>query len=156
MDVKWKRLPDHRKGLLTRGLNDYVETYGKRLAEFATRNDARIIHAASNYVNGLAASYAARLAGNKCIYEVRGLWHVTKAAAGHDMENDVFYQGDDAFEVEAVRRADATICISGACQGLSGRTGRAPGEHERHPECCLCATLCSRAPQSLPGERMGA
>ncbi len=115
-DREWRRLPDDRMGLLTRGLNDYVEAYARRLADVSQDTGASIIHAASNYVNGLAASYAARLAGKKSIYEVRGLWHVTKAAQGSRIDSDIFYQGADALEVEAVRRADAAICISGAVQ----------------------------------------
>jgi len=106
-------LPDPKLGLVGRGLNDYVSAYGEMLAEQADLQNAGVIHAASNYLNGLAAVRAARATGRASVYEVRGLWHVTKADPGTGLE-DLMYAGADALESHAAQQADHVIAISGA------------------------------------------
>ncbi len=120
----WTLLPDGLNGLLGRSLSDYVRAYGERLAKLAETHDSGVIHAASNYLNGLAAAHAAALSGGAAIYEVRGLWHVTRAGRGDG--DQLVLEASEALEIEAAARADAVIAISNAVKGYMTTRGVDP------------------------------
>jgi len=90
----------------------YVEAYARRLEALATAHQASVIHAASNYLNGAAAAAAARSLGITSVYEVRGLWHLTRAFA------EPGYAGSDHFrycelrELRACADVDHVITLS--------------------------------------------
>lgn len=93
----------------------YIEAYAKKLAETAKVNHSYILHAASNYLNGLAAAKAANLIQGKSIYEVRGMWHWSRGI------KEPYFQGSDhqhyceIMEKAAVSAVDRVVAIS---QGL--------------------------------------
>jgi glycosyltransferase involved in cell wall biosynthesis len=92
----------------------YIAAYADRLATVASRHGARIIHTHSNYTNGLAGAWAARRSGIRSIYEIRGLWHVTRASLDPGFEKTRLYEYQDVMEREAVRQSDAVIVPSGS------------------------------------------
>ena len=105
-------LQDVGDGVRGRPLDDYLEAYAQRLASEIARTNAGIIHAASNYVNGLAANEAARLTGVASLYEVRGLWEVTSLSRGDYSKLDARYRLSEVLEGAAAQAADRTIAIS--------------------------------------------
>jgi glycosyltransferase involved in cell wall biosynthesis len=112
----------HRLKSFNVGIGDiessYVNSYAQELIKLADENNANIIHAASNYLDGLSAITAARLSGRKSVYEVRGMWHFSRAV------REVGYAETDHFkychtcEIAAAKGADAVITISGPLKDL--------------------------------------
>ena len=71
-----------------------------------------ILHAASNWMNGIVAVHAGRILGVPVIYEVRGLWELTRTAKDPDFEGSEHFQMISRMEVEAARAADCVITIT--------------------------------------------
>ncbi len=92
----------------------YVEHYANKLVSLARHHQASIIHSASNFLNGLAAIRAARELGIWSVYEVRGLWHLSRASKEANFDQTDLYRYQEIMEQIAVREADAVIVISEA------------------------------------------
>ncbi|MCX5744573.1 MAG: glycosyltransferase family 4 protein, partial [Proteobacteria bacterium] len=79
-----------------------------------------VIHAASNYNVGLAAVEVGRRLGVPVIYEVRGLWHVSKTVASPHYAGSDHYRLIERLEAQAATAADHTFAItSGVADVLS-------------------------------------
>lgn len=111
--IVYRRL---RGGEARLGMPDrlYVEAYGKILAQEAQKHSAGIVHAASNYLNGLAAVQAAAHIGGKAVYEMRGLWHLTRLVREPWLEGTCQHAYFRRCELDAADQADAVVCISAA------------------------------------------
>lgn len=105
---------DAERQISTSKYPEYIETYANELIKLAKNHQASIIHSSSNYVNGLAAALAAHKIGISSIYEVRGLWYLTRAAKDPNYENSDAYHLDKEMEFKAVNAADAVVTISEA------------------------------------------
>ncbi len=105
-------LLDSEKGLRGRPIDDLISTYASRIVDLALNQKPFVIHAASNYINGLAAVIAARQLGIPSVYEVRGLWHLTSASRHTNYEQTEKYKFEQKMELLAVKNADRVICIS--------------------------------------------
>ena len=92
----------------------YIEQYGDALRATASEIGATLIHAASNYLNGLAAASAGAALDLPVVYEVRGLWHLTRATREPGYAQSEHYAYCDTQEVRACLRADRVIVLSGA------------------------------------------
>ncbi len=93
---------------------EYLHDYADALVEIAKRERPQILHAAADCHNGLATNAAARALGIKSIYEVRGLWEVTRGSREPDwMETEVFKLMSE-LEAQAAREADAVVVITRA------------------------------------------
>jgi len=71
-----------------------------------------ILHAASNWMNGIVAAHAGRILGIPVIYEVRGLWELTREAKDPDFKGSEHSQMISRMEVEAARAANCVIAIT--------------------------------------------
>ena len=90
----------------------YIEAYAGRLRALAAAHGVSIIHAASNYLNGAAAAAAGHAAGVASIYEVRGLWHLTRAFSEPGYERTEHYRYCERREVAACAAVDHVITLS--------------------------------------------
>jgi len=95
-------------------LSDYLLEYGEKLAQHAKEHNIGVIHSASNFVNGLAANYAAKKLGLKSIYEVRGLWEITRISRQPQWENSEHFELIKKLETEAALQADQVLTITQA------------------------------------------
>lgn len=93
----------------------YIEAYAERLRQLAALHEVSIIHAASNYLNGAAAAAAGQALGVASIYEVRGLWHLTRAFSEPGYGCTEHYRYCEQREVAACAAVDHVITLS---QGL--------------------------------------
>jgi glycosyltransferase involved in cell wall biosynthesis len=75
-----------------------------------------IIHAASNFVVGIAAINVAKTLGIPSIYEIRGFWHITQASKRVGYDNSDHYMLSESMELEAASRADYVFTIT---QGIA-------------------------------------
>lgn len=76
------------------------------------------VHAASNYVYGLAAAAAGRILGIPSIYEVRGFWEITRASLSPGYDQTERYRLFVQKEVEACHSVDRVLAITGAVKDL--------------------------------------
>jgi len=105
-----------RRSSLT--MTEYVEAYAKEIEALAIEKKASIIHAAANFPNGLAASLAARRLGIKSVYEVRGLWEITRLSRQEKWDETEQFRFMAKMEAEACNAADAVITITEALKDL--------------------------------------
>lgn len=95
-------------------LQNYVDQYRRRLQWMAKDKQPFVLHAASNHWNGLAAVVAARKLGIPSIYEVRGLWEVTRGSRNPEWAEGGMYKFIAAMERDAATKADRVITITQA------------------------------------------
>lgn len=93
-------------------IDEYLEIYADELAGFCRANDVALIHAASNFNNGLVSALVARTLGLPQIYEVRGFWEVTRASRDEEWRDSEYHQAAHALEVQAMRDAGRLIAIN--------------------------------------------
>lgn len=95
-------------------MENYIGYAAAYLMEHAQALRPSVIHTASNYICGLAGIEAARRLGLPSVYEMRGLWHVTR------WSKDPAYIDSDQFalaqqmELQAAAGADHVLAITGA------------------------------------------
>jgi glycosyltransferase involved in cell wall biosynthesis len=94
----------------------YIDAYAGHLQELAMAHNVSIIHAASNYLNGAAAAMAGRALGIASVYEVRGLWHLTRAFAEPGYDRTEHYRYCEQREVAACAAVDHVITLSDGLQ----------------------------------------
>lgn len=94
----------------------YIEGYARHLASLAQQQQSHVIHSASNYLNGLAGAVAARQIGGVSVYEMRGLWHMSRSIAEPGYENSDHYRYCEIMELAAARESHAVVTLSQACK----------------------------------------
>lgn len=95
-------------------IQGYVDRYAKALSQLAQAERPLILHAASNHWNGLTAVQAARSLGIQSVYEVRGLWEVTRGSRDAEWMGGGMYRYMARMETDAAKYADRVIAITGA------------------------------------------
>lgn len=93
---------------------DYTERYMAALLPLARAERPAILHGASNHWNGLAAIKTARTLGIASVYEVRGLWEVTRGSRDPAWAASDQYRYIARMEADAARGADRVLAITGA------------------------------------------
>ena len=93
--VYWNAYAEHIKCVVTR-----------------LRNRPSILHAHSKYSNGIAATIAGRQLGIPVVYEMRGLWHLTRAQREPTFYKSDTYNYEERLEIWAAEIADAVVVIS--------------------------------------------
>ena len=96
------------------GTFNYISRYCERSASFIQSIKPEIIHAASNYWNGLAATHLASEVGVPSVYEVRGLWEVTRRSATPGYEFTMSYRFYVKLETQAALQASHVFALTGA------------------------------------------
>lgn len=112
--VDYRRLFDGRSIERKNPLYFYVERYKKAVVELALRENPSILHAASNHWNGLTAVTAARELGIPSIYEVRGLWEVTRGSRNPEWAGSSMYNYIARMEADAAKAATRVFTITNA------------------------------------------
>lgn len=103
--------------------SEYMQKYIERLAELGRKLDINVYHGASNSINGLAAIQAARINGKKSVYEVRGLWEITRLSRDPRFEGSDQYKLMCDLEAQACLEADGVICITKALRKIMVERG---------------------------------
>ncbi len=136
-----------RKSSLT--LSEYVEVYSEQICILSADVKPSIIHAASNHPNGLAAIQAARKLGIKSVYEVRGLWEITRLSrqSGWDKTEQFKFMGK--MEAEAAKNADAVLTITHALKNIMVERGVAADKISIVPNCVNIADFTPFQPKQV-------
>tara|TARA_Y100001970_G_scaffold80605_1_gene102343 strand:+ start:1967 stop:3877 length:1911 start_codon:yes stop_codon:yes gene_type:complete len=103
--------PD-RIGINIMNMQEYHEYSVNTILEQCKKIKPALIHAASNHTCGLAATDAAKRLGLPSIYEVRGLWHYTRASKETYYRNSEHFQMIHNLEIQAARNATHVFAIT--------------------------------------------
>lgn len=92
----------------------YIEVYADLICRYAAGKDISVLHAASNYLNGIAVAQAGSREGIMSVYELRGLWHLTRAFSDPEYMKTEHYSYIEKRELEACSSVDKVITLSEA------------------------------------------
>ena len=109
------------------GTFNYISRYCERSASLVQSIRPEIIHAASNSWNGLAATHLAAQLGIPSVYEVRGLWEVTRRSATPGYEFTMSHRLSVKLETQAALQASHVFALTGALRDELIKRG-VPGE----------------------------
>ncbi len=112
--IKYHRLQNGTIGLGKLPIKEYLLEYAKELTKLVEKERPEFIHAASNYMNGIVANYVANSLGIKCIYEVRGLWEITRISRQPEWKNTEYYNLMSKMEADAAKNADMVFTLTEA------------------------------------------
>ena len=107
-----------------------------------------LIHAASNYNCGLMAVDVGRRLGIPVVYEVRGLWHISKAATEPSYEFSDHYRMIEGFEVQAAQAAAHVFAITSGVANLLVKAGVASENISLLPNAAEVATFVPMPPDA--------
>jgi len=101
----------------------YIDKYALEIVERVQNSKPFVLHAASNFLNGLAAIFAAKQLGIKAIYEIRGLWEITSISNHPELLDSDIYNLHKKLETQAALYADKVITITEALKEEMIRRG---------------------------------
>lgn len=104
-------------------LYEYVQRYAASLEAYALNVRPQILHAASNHWNGLATVTAANRLGIPSVYEVRGLWEVTRGSRNPEWVDSGMYRMISRMEADAAQGATHVLTITHALRNELIRRG---------------------------------
>lgn len=110
------------------GFVRYVDAYAELLVGHAQSVNPALIHAASNFGDGLAGIQAARKLGVPSVYEMRGLWHLSRAARDPGWEYSDEYRFCEEMEIQAAGRATRVITLSTSMKDWLALRGVSPAK----------------------------
>ncbi len=114
-----------------------------------------LIHCASNHVVGLAGTEAARRLGLPSVYEVRGLWHLTRSFRQPAYEGSEHFRMTSSLELQAARRADRVLAITAGVRDLLVAGGVEQGKISLLPNAVDSDLFCPRPPDSALAAALG-
>ena len=112
-----------RKDEKLSGTFSYLNHYSNRSVSVINLTKPEIIHAASNSWNGLVATHLAAQLGVPSVYEVRGLWEVTRRSATPGYEFTSEYRLQVKLETQAALQASHVFALTGALRDELVRRG---------------------------------
>lgn len=92
----------------------FVNRYVESAEELVRTDKPAVLHGASNHWNGLAVAELGRRFDIPTVYEVRGLWELTRASREPGYELTRHYRERAAIEAKAANACDRVITITGA------------------------------------------
>lgn len=121
--INYRRLPTKEFGYPTTRADKYLQHYFDAASRLVESDMPVIVHGASNYVNGAIATSLAARYGIRSVYEVRGLWEITRGSRQPQWyESDVYHQ-IARMESDACKNADVVITITEALRGEMVKRG---------------------------------
>lgn len=131
--IKYHRLSQVYEKIPRSPLVPFIDVYTERLGKLIRAEKPFLIHAASNHWNGIAAVQAAREHGLPSIYEVRGLWEITRVSREPEWGGSAEYSFMSEMEAEAARNATRVIAITAALREEMISRGVDPGKIDLVP-----------------------
>jgi len=117
-DIKYLQILDKNKQFKKDSDFKYVEIYSDGLVRHAKENSITIIHGHSNYLNGLATVHASNKLNIPSIYEIRGLWHLTRLTLDSNYRDTGMFAYEEEMEKGVAEGVDAVVTISNALKEL--------------------------------------
>lgn len=120
--ITYHRMYELEEGYGQVNLLRYLEVYQRALVKKVEELRPSILHAASNHLNGLIGNSVAAWYGIPSVYEVRGLWEITRISRQPEFEGSEYFRMMVALETQAC--AESTSCLAitqGLIQEINGR-----------------------------------
>ncbi len=92
----------------------YTQKYAESLEALARQEKVGLIHAASNYVNGVTGIQTAQKLGLPSIYEIRGLWEITRVSREPAWGSSDLFRHMVRMETDAAQQATKVLTITNA------------------------------------------
>ena len=103
-------------------LDQYMMTATDEIEQMLIEEKPSVVHSASAFYTALPALIAARRLGIPFVYEVRGLWEITRASTIPRWGETERFKLESALEALVAKEADQVIAITGGLkQELMGR-----------------------------------
>ncbi|MEP1231392.1 MAG: glycosyltransferase family 4 protein [Litorimonas sp.] len=116
-------------------LTQYLQSYAKAIDDKITSYRPDIIHAASNFITGLSANIAAKAHALPIVYEVRGLWEITRLATHKAYERSVGFQAQSRLETLSVHHAAHVLTLNEPLRTKLVERGAARSKINLLPNC---------------------
>ena len=113
-NVPYFRLIEQERGYGQINIAAYLEGYARDLANKVLELRPSILHAASNHINGLVVNAVAKHFGIPSIYEVRGLWEITRISRQPSFEGSEYFQMMSNLEARSASEANFVFTITHA------------------------------------------
>jgi len=110
--VLYHRLREASRSYRSVDAERYLALNAKAVEKLARKRKPEIIHGASNHINGIAAVSAARRLGIPAVFEVRGLWELTRISRQPAFQGSELYNMIVKLETQACLEADRVITIT--------------------------------------------
>lgn len=98
--------------LITGAHSRYIGAYAEYLEDVAKKKNISVIHAHSNYLNGLAAQKVCSVNGWLSVYEVRGLWHLSRASQESGYLDSEHFKFCEHMEIKAALMCDQVVTLN--------------------------------------------
>ena len=115
--------PSRTKSIGKLDIKQYQKESINLILKQAKKFNPSIIHSASNYSCGLAATASAKILGIPSIYEMRGLWHVTRTAKQPEYDESDHYRMIEALEIQAAKNASHVFTITDSVKNILLKNG---------------------------------
>ena len=115
--------PSRTKSIGKLDIKQYQKESINLILKQAKEFNPSIIHCASNYSCGLAATASAKILGIPSIYEMRGLWHVTRTAKQPEYDESDHYRMIEALEIQAAKNASHVFTITDSVKNILLKNG---------------------------------
>ncbi|MCB0321403.1 MAG: glycosyltransferase, partial [Bdellovibrionales bacterium] len=122
-EVPYLRMSSVSEGYGSNPLPDYLRRYEVEAAARCRKELPILVHAASNFMNGVVVNALSRRFGIPSIYEVRGLWEVTRLSRQPNWEGSDYFRMQVRMETEACKGAASVIAITSALKREMVRRG---------------------------------
>jgi glycosyltransferase involved in cell wall biosynthesis len=113
-EIPYHRLIELEKGYGQTNIASYLQAYAEDLARKVIELRPSIIHAASNHLNGLVANAVAKHFSIPSIYEVRGLWEITRISRQPEFKDSEYFQMMSNLEAASASEATYNFAITNA------------------------------------------
>ena len=121
--IRYVHIGDQNVGRDALPLDTYIQSSADRMAHVAAAAGVDIIHAASNWLSALPALLAARKLGLPFVYEMRGLWEVTRASSVPGYDRTDHFKLFEQMETFVTSHADMVFTITTGVRDEMQRRG---------------------------------
>jgi glycosyltransferase involved in cell wall biosynthesis len=123
--VKYIKLLKEDNNINNYDIIEYLKMYTAAVIKEAFRLRVNVIHAATDYYNGVACLYAARFLGIKSVYEVRGFWEESSIAYNSYVFDSDTVNLRSKMENSVCSKVDQVLTINEGLQNkIKDRSGR--------------------------------
>ncbi|WP_294956951.1 glycosyltransferase [Sulfurovum sp.] len=104
-------------------LDEYMQTAADEAEEMLVSEEPSVIHSASAFYTAFPALIAARRKGLPFVYEVRGLWEITRASTLPGWGETERFKLESELEALVAKEADQVVAITGGLKDELVRRG---------------------------------
>ena len=104
-------------------LDEYMQTAADEAEELIASQNPSVVHSASAFYTAFPALIAARRKGLPFVYEVRGLWEITRASTIPGWGETERFKLESDLETMVAKEADQVVAITGALKDELVRRG---------------------------------